>query len=55
MENMKNSNIPEIIGHNIRAIQKRMNLDNQKFYELIYPGKKADIGTKEIKFNYSLS
>ena len=39
MENMKNSNIPEIIGHNIRAIQKRMNLDNQKFYELIYPGK----------------
>lgn len=51
MENMKNSNIPEIIGHNIRAIQKRMNLDNQKFYELIYPGKKADIGTKRNKIS----
>lgn len=51
MENMKNSNIPEIIGHNIRAIQKRMSLDNQKFYELIYPGKKADIGTKRNKIS----
>lgn len=51
MESMKNSNIPEIIGHNIRAIQKRMNLDNQKFYELIYPGKKADIGTKRNKIS----
>lgn len=41
VQDVKNTDIREIIGANIRAIKERLHLTGKEFYELIYPGGKA--------------